>query len=176
MPTVDDVDLVSIRWLSSQAAMRLGLRPQKLLVDGGVIEIELSTKVDLIEIAERYELNIVSEYGLCPLKRDEISYLGSSIFMQDIRLNPSGIDPKKHNEYREMLLNIKKTDKYHYFIYTYYRNDPLYPLIGLYNLSNHPQDLCLRISGGNMGGRFQSNIVFVPKTEIFKLLESAGVK
>ncbi|UFZ03449.1 hypothetical protein LQG66_30175 [Bradyrhizobium ontarionense] len=128
-----------------------------------------SADVDLREYARPYGFNISYRVGLC------VDGAFSIDATRKLQQDPYVYDSFGNiNSYREIRSSPRGASGYHYHVYFDFAfekagaiDHPERVPSFLYDLRKTPEDICIRIVGGNMLGQaFQSNNLVIPAAEI----------
>ncbi len=128
-----------------------------------MLKVSLASRVGLIEYSRRFEYNPgYRAFGCADWGIDEKRLRGSYIY------DNNGIVDNSRKE--ESLNKGTQTDDHVYRIYIYIKSVPQLENNGIYrnsfryDLHREPQDVCIRLRGGNMlGFTFEANTVVIPK-------------
>jgi hypothetical protein len=142
-------------------------------------KVTVATKADIHEIGKDSELNIWHELTLCKTGALVIDW--PAVYYRGVDINTNSTTEAVQSLYRDRAAAHKANEPYIYEIYFDPRSTRRLPrgvgqpwALEPYDLVHEPQDLCLRIGGGNMlGGYFASNVVVIPGIEITHAFQNA---
>ncbi|MGV8998079.1 MAG: hypothetical protein ACOH12_14145 [Parvibaculaceae bacterium] len=134
--------------------------------------VNFTTDESLTKLAHRHEFNIVNEASLC-------DSAGEIDLSKELQNDSSVYDSfglattyDKSDTQNSRLSNVS------YHVYINLKGIPLAgdPDVFLYDLKSAPQNVCVRLSGGNMlGSKITSNTFVVPKMAIVNALKDADL-
>ena len=143
----DDVTFVSVEavdWHDEAELPGHGPEKQHRLM----LKTTFATTMDLVQFAEKHSYSLGADASFCddPERREGIAY--SAIYWQGIRID-------RYDRSVTELRWSSENDAIFYYAYL------------VQDLSKHPKDICLYVSGGSMAGfGYKSNSVVVPASEI----------
>ena len=169
---VDDLRLVDVQPVQVGAVDTLRTERPNLpssYVIGGLV---VATQADIRKIREESQLNIWYTLTICNTGTTVRGWAG--VYEHGVNINPNPMIKSIQSTYRHQATSHDDNEPYIYEIYFDPRSaysEPIradYPWkYRAYDLVREPQDLCLRVRGGNMvGGRFASNTIVVSSAQI----------
>lgn len=158
-PDLHGLKLSSVKVVSASDVVGFLLLAKKAPPDKRFLDVHLSAERDLIKYAKQYEYNILNETSLCREGQlDPSKQLQNDSYVYD-RLG--------------VVEAVRKADdggqdQAGYDLYIAVQSVPLASgQVFEYNLQRDPQDVCVRLRGGNMlGDSFTSNTIVIPKAVI----------
>jgi hypothetical protein len=147
------------------------------------LKLEFSTETDLLDLAERSELNLWIRSDYCPIDeslngRGEVDAYGP--FYGSLPLPLHATDEQKVR-YRESTSKLSPNSRRVYTAYLVPRQtereylNHTEPRLPAYDLSEAETDVCFLVGGGNMlGGHFLSNPIVIPREVIIRAFETGS--
>jgi len=129
--------------------------------DDQLLVITLAFDQDLIKYAHRFQFSVSSTITFC---RNGSLNPGKELFYSHYVYDRSGIADGFRTEKQ------KPGTLVGYDLYVSVR--PPHVSDFQYDLNRNPEDICIRLQGGNMERSFKSDILVVPKASIFRALQN----
>jgi hypothetical protein len=174
----DDLTLVSVRMVDSFPQDR---RFPPVPLNGysaatlARLEIQFSSKMDLVEFSKKSESNVDSNINFCEKKKSRVVQAGGGYIVFDgfyveprLASNPTYLSTNPQSRMVGPII---------YKAYAWVRHEEVESgpsASPAFDLSKEPQDLCLQLVGGNWQGRtFRSNVLHISKEKVASALRTA---